>query len=72
MLVRCGLALEYLKVAWKLAGTVILPVAAVNGHPAGRCGECGSVALAGFGVDSLIEIVASAVVVWRLNGTASR
>ena len=28
----------------------------------------GSVALAGFGVDSLIEIVASAVVVWQLKG----
>ena len=28
----------------------------------------GSVALAGFGVDSLIEIIASAVVVWQLKG----
>ena len=30
----------------------------------------GSLALAGFGVDSVIEIVASAVVVWQLKGTA--
>lgn len=29
----------------------------------------GSVALAGFGVDSAIEILASAVVVWQLKGT---
>jgi divalent metal cation (Fe/Co/Zn/Cd) transporter len=31
-----------------------------------------SVALAGFGLDSLIEIVASAVVVWQLKGTDER
>lgn len=30
--------------------------------------DAGSVALAGFGVDSAIEIVASAVVVWQLRG----
>ena len=30
--------------------------------------SAGSVALAGFGVDSLIEIVASAVVIWELTG----
>lgn len=42
-------------------GTVVLGLAAV---------AAGSVALAGFGVDSLIEIVASAVVVWQLKGQA--
>jgi hypothetical protein len=30
----------------------------------------GSVALAGFGIDSVIEIVASTVVIWQLNGLA--
>jgi divalent metal cation (Fe/Co/Zn/Cd) transporter len=51
--------LEYATLAWNVVGTVVLLFAAVT---------AGSVALAGFGVDSLIEIVASAVVVWQLNG----
>jgi divalent metal cation (Fe/Co/Zn/Cd) transporter len=59
MLVRRGLALEYATLAWNVVGTVVLVLAAV---------AAGSVALAGFGVDSLIEIVASAVVVWQLKG----
>ena len=59
---RRGLALEYGTLAWNVVGTVILVLAAV---------AAGSVALSGFGVDSLIEIVASAVVVWQLKGEAS-
>ncbi len=59
MLLRRGLMLEYATLAWNVVGTVVLLFAAVT---------AGSVALAGFGVDSLIEIVASAVVVWQLNG----
>ena len=59
MLLRRGMALEYATLAWNLVGVVVLAVAAVTAN---------SVALAGFGVDSLIEIVASAVVVWQLNG----
>lgn len=62
MLLRRGLALEYATLAWNVVGTVLLVLAAV---------AAGSVALAGFGVDSLIEIVASAVVVWQLKGDAS-
>lgn len=31
--------------------------------------SAGSVALAGFGVDSLIEIGASTVVIWELSGS---
>lgn len=63
MLLRRGLALEYATLAWRwnVVGTVILVLAAVGAS---------SVALAGFGVDSLIEIVASAVVVWQLKGEA--
>jgi divalent metal cation (Fe/Co/Zn/Cd) transporter len=53
------LLLEYVTLSWNVAGTIILAVAAI---------AAGSVALAGFGVDSLIEIVASAVVVWQLKG----
>jgi divalent metal cation (Fe/Co/Zn/Cd) transporter len=59
MLQRRGLALEYATLAWNVVGTVVLVFAAA---------AAGSVALAGFGVDSLIEIVASAVVVWQLKG----
>jgi divalent metal cation (Fe/Co/Zn/Cd) transporter len=43
--------------AWNVVGTVVLAVAALR---------AGSVALAGFGLDSLIEIGASTVVLWEL------
>lgn len=59
MLLRRGLMLEYATLGWNVVGVVVLAVAAI---------AAGSVALAGFGVDSLIEIVASAVVVWQLKG----
>lgn len=59
-LLRRGLRLEYATLAWNVAGVVVLAFAAV---------AAGSVALAAFGLDSLIEIVASIVVVWQLRGT---
>ena len=59
-LLRRGFFLEYVTLAWNLAGVVILAVAAVSAR---------SVALAGFGMDSLIEIGASTVVIWELSGT---
>lgn len=57
--------LEYATLGWNVAGVVVLAVAAVAAR---------SVALAGFGLDSLIEIFASVVVVWELtaSGTADR
>ena len=58
-LLRGGFALEYATLAWNAAGIVVLVVAAVSAR---------SVALAGFGLDSLIEIGASMVVVWELSG----
>lgn len=58
-LLRRGLLLEYLTLSWNVVGVVVLAIATV---------ASGSVALAGFGVDSLIEIVASSVVVWELRG----
>jgi divalent metal cation (Fe/Co/Zn/Cd) transporter len=58
-LLRRGLMLEVATLSWNIVGTVVLIIAAV---------AASSVALAGFGVDSLIEIVASAVVVWQLKG----
>jgi divalent metal cation (Fe/Co/Zn/Cd) transporter len=59
-LLRRGFALEYVTLAWNVAGIVVLAVAAVAAR---------SVALAGFGLDSLIEIGASTVVIWDLSGT---
>ena len=59
-LLRRGFALEYVTLAWNVAGMVVLAVAAISAR---------SVALAGFGLDSLIEIGASTVVIWELSGT---
>ena len=47
--------LEYVTLGWNVAGVAILAVTAIAAL---------SVALAGFGLDSLIEIGASVVVVW--------
>ena len=52
-LLRRGFALEYATLAWNVAGIIVLAFAAVAAR---------SVALAGFGLDSLIEIGASTVV----------
>lgn len=59
-LLRRGFALEYATLAWNVVGIVVLAVAAISAR---------SVALAGFGLDSLIEIGASTVVIWELSGT---
>lgn len=61
-LLRRGLRLEYVTLGWNVVGCVIVLVAAI---------ASGSVALAGFGIDSVIEIVASTVVIWHLRGVAS-
>ena len=62
-LLRRGFALEYATVSWNVAGIVVLAIAAITAR---------SVALAGFGLDSLIEIGASAVVIWELSGTGEQ
>ena len=56
---RRGLRLEYATLGWNVIGLGVLAAAAVS---------AGSPALAGFGLDSLIEIFASLVVVWQLKG----
>ena len=61
-LVRRGFALEWATLGWNVAGIVILAIGAVTAR---------SVALAGFGLDSLIEIGASTVVIWELSGTGA-
>jgi divalent metal cation (Fe/Co/Zn/Cd) transporter len=59
---RRGFWLEYASMAWM---TVEAAVAIVSGIIAA------SIALMGFGLDSVIEFFAAAVVVWQLRGTAS-
>jgi divalent metal cation (Fe/Co/Zn/Cd) transporter len=59
-LLRAGIRLERLTLGWNVIGVVVLALTAIAAH---------SVALAGFGLDSLIEIGASAVVLWELAGT---
>jgi divalent metal cation (Fe/Co/Zn/Cd) transporter len=61
-LLRRGLALEYVTLSWNVAGIVVLAIAAAAAR---------SVALAGFGLDSLIEIGASTVVIWELSGSGA-
>ena len=62
VLLRRGFALEYVTLTWNVAGIVVLAIAALTAR---------SVALAGFGLDSLIEIGASTVVIWELSGTSA-
>jgi divalent metal cation (Fe/Co/Zn/Cd) transporter len=62
-LIRRGLALEYITLWWNVAGAGVVTVAALSAH---------SSALSGFALDSLIEIGASAVVIWHLRGIHDR
>jgi divalent metal cation (Fe/Co/Zn/Cd) transporter len=59
-LLRRGVVLERVTLGWNVIGVVVLALTAVQAR---------SVALAGFGLDSLIEIGASAVVLWELTDT---
>ena len=62
-LLRRGFALEYTTLGWNVIGIVVLAIAAISAR---------SVALAGFALDSLIEIGASTVVIWELSGTGKQ
>ncbi len=55
-----GLRLEYCTLAWNVIGIFITAIAAVKAR---------SIAIGGFGLDSLIEIGASMVVIWELTST---
>jgi len=59
-LLRRGFTLEWTTLGWNVVGVVVLAIAALAAR---------SVALAGFGLDSLVEIGASTVVIWELSGT---
>lgn len=56
---RRGFALEWVTLSWNVVGVIVLAVLALS---------TSSTALAGFGLDSLIEIAASTVVLWELSG----
>ena len=60
-LLRRGRRLEAATLGWNVIGIVVLAVAAIAAR---------SVALAGFGLDSVIEIGASTVVLWELADSA--
>jgi divalent metal cation (Fe/Co/Zn/Cd) transporter len=60
VLLRRGVRLEYATLGWNVVGLVVLAFTALAAR---------SVALAGFGLDSLIEIGASIVVLWELSDT---
>jgi hypothetical protein len=59
VLLRRGRVLEIGTLSWNVVGLVVLAFAATRAR---------SVALAGFGLDSLIEVGASTVVLWELSG----
>lgn len=59
-LLRRGRILEWVTLAWNIVGVAVLAILAITAS---------SVALAGFDLDSLIEIGASIVVLWELSGT---
>ncbi|HST66207.1 MAG TPA: cation transporter [Mycobacteriales bacterium] len=61
-LLRRGRLLEAATLGWNAVGIVVLAIAAAGAR---------SVALVGFGLDSLIEIGASTVVLWELTGTGA-
>ncbi len=57
-LIRAGYLLEFTTLGWNVIGIVVLAIAAISAR---------SVALGGFGLDSLIEIGASTAVIWELS-----
>jgi divalent metal cation (Fe/Co/Zn/Cd) transporter len=59
-LLRLGYVLEGITLGWNVVGIAVLAIAAIAAR---------SVALGGFGLDSLIEIGASTVVIWELSGS---
>lgn len=62
-LLRRGFGLEFFTLGWNVVGVVVLAILAVASS---------SVALVGFGLDSLIEIGASTVVLWELSGSGEQ
>jgi divalent metal cation (Fe/Co/Zn/Cd) transporter len=59
-LLAAGRSLEALTMAWNVAGVIVLALTALKAR---------SVALGGFGLDSAVEIAASALVLYELRGS---
>ena len=59
--IRRGLRLEYLTLGWNSLEALVAVIAGVM---------AGSIALMGFGIDSVIESVSGAVLIWRLRTDA--
>ncbi len=57
---RRGFLLEWITLGWNAGGVLVLAILTM---------QSGSVALLGFGLDSLVEIGASVIVIWQLAGT---
>lgn len=57
-LLRQGLLLEYTTLIWNVFECLLVLYAGITAH---------SVAMTGFGIDSVIEILASVVVIWQLK-----
>ena len=62
-LLVAGRSLEAMTMAWNVAGVVVLAMTALKAH---------SVALGGFGLDSAVEVAASALVLYELGGSDPR
>ena len=60
-LLRRGLRLEHLTVGWNVVEGLIAVGAGI---------AAGSVALIGFGIDSFVETISGAVLIWRLSAEA--
>ena len=61
--IRRGRRLEYLTIAWNSAEAAVALTAGLL---------AGSIALVGFGLDSLIEVSSGAIVLWRLSADNER
>ena len=61
-LLQRGLRLEYLTVGWNIVEGVVAVAAAL---------AAGSVALLGFGIDSFVESLSGAILIWRLRAEGS-
>lgn len=62
-LLRQGKFLEYVTLGWNIIGVAVIFSIAPQAH---------SVALIAFGFDTLLEIGASTIVIWELNGTGGK
>ena len=62
LLVRRGRRLEYLTLAWNSLEAIVALVAGII---------AGSISLVGFGLDSLVEMISGAALLWRMNVDAA-